>query len=207
MLHARRAPMRLTKPVRHSRTGRQVSRREFVKRAVAAGLVLPGIGELAAGCGSAAGPQPTAPPAQPAAKSAGLDQIIEAAKREGELHWIDVSVQQFNDDRFHGAFKRMFGLPDSFRLRHTLTATGDVVTQVQQEVQAGNVTVDFVWIGDLAFWKGIEGAGALLDYAPSELSALEPMLRRLNFPTQPPRWWTITSYCFAPAWNKRFVSK
>ena len=156
----------------------------------------------------AAQPAATAPvAAKPAEKPADLDQIVEAAKREGELHWIDVTVQQFNDDKFHNAFRNKFGLPDSFRLRHTLKGTGDVVTQVQQEVQAGSVTLDFVWIGDLAFWQGLDRAGALLEYAPSELGALEPMLRRMAFPTGGSKWWTITSYCFAPTWNKRFVTK
>ena len=204
-----------------------VSRREFVTRAL---VLVPWLAGLAAACAPGAAPAPTAAPAKPteapkpaapaaqpaatgpvaakpAEKAPNLDQIVEAAKKEGELNWIDVAVQQFNDDKFHTAFRKKFGLPDSFRLRHTLKATGDVVTQVQQEVQAGNVTVDFVWIGDLAFWKGLESAGALLDYAPSELSALDTMLTKLNFPTRPPKWWTFVSYCFAPVWNKKFVKK
>lgn len=214
---------------------RAVSRRGFVKGALGAGLALPGLGGLLAACAPASAPAPTAapakpaeakpteapkpaaPPAQPAAtapvagkpadKPANLDQIVEAAKQEGELHWMDVTVQQFNDDKFHGAFRQKFGLPESFRIRHTFKATGDVVTQVQQEVQAGNVTVDFVWIGDLAFWQGLDRAGALLEYVPSELGAVDTMVKRLGFPTTENKWWTITSYCFAPTWNKRFVTK
>jgi iron(III) transport system substrate-binding protein len=202
------------------RGDRRVSRRGFVKGALGAGLALPGMAGLLAACAPASAPAKPAeskpPAAQPAAtapvvgkpadKPANLDQIVEAAKREGELHWIDVTVQQFNDDKFHNAFKQKYGLPDSFRLRHTLKGTGDVVTQVQQEVQAGNVTLDFVWIGDLAFWQGLDQAGALLDYSPTELGALDAMVKRLGFPTGQ-RWWTITSYCFAPTWNKQFVKK
>jgi iron(III) transport system substrate-binding protein len=199
-----------------TRAGRhQLSRRGFMRRALGAGLALPTLTALHAACSPApaaqtARPAPGASPAAGAsagARTAGLESIIEAAKREGELHWIDASVQQSNDEKFHTAFKQMFGLPDSFRARHTLKGTGDVATQVQQEIQASNVTVDFVWLGDLAFFKGLESANALLDYTPTELAALEPTIKRLGFPTQPPKWWTITSYCFAPAWNKRFVRK
>ena len=224
---------------------RVVSRRAFVRRATALGLIWPAAGLLTA-CGGGGGAAPTAAPAKPAEskpaeakpaeaakpaekpaappaaaspaaaapaagkpaeKAPNLDEIVEAAKKEGELHWIDVTVQQFNDEKFHAAFKKKFNLPDSFRVRHTLKATGDVVTQVQQEVQAGNVTVDFAWIGDLAFWRGLDSAGALLDYTPSELGALDPMLKKLNFPTKPPRWFTMVSYAFAPVWNRKFYKK
>jgi iron(III) transport system substrate-binding protein len=196
----------------------RVSRRALIRRVVAAGLVLPGVGALLAACSGAA-PTPTVAPSapaqpttaaaavQPAGKPANLDQIVEAAKKEGQLNWIDATVQQFNDDKFHGAFRKKFGLPDSFQVNHAFKATGDLITQVQQEVQAEKVTQDFVLIGDLTFWGGMEQAGALLDYAPSELGALDAQLKKLAFPTKPPKWATIVSYAFAPVWNKKFVTK
>jgi ABC-type Fe3+ transport system substrate-binding protein len=208
-----------------------VSRRAFIVRTLAAGLALPALGGLLTACSSSAAPpatpaattapkptqaaqsaaQPTTTTAgatiKPAAKPANLDQLIEGAKKEGQLNWIDVTIQQFNDSRFHGAFKNKYGLPDNFQIRHTFKATGDLITQVQQEVQADKVTQDYVLIGDLTFWKGLEQAGALLDYAPSELAALEAQLKKLSFPTNPPTWATIISYAFAPVWNKKFVTK
>jgi iron(III) transport system substrate-binding protein len=152
-------------------------------------------------------PATTAPAAVKPAASANLDQLIEGAKKEGQLNWIDATIQQFNDPRFHDAFKKRYGLPDSFQINHAFKATGDLITQVQQEVQADKVTLDFVLIGDLTFWGGLDKAGALLDYAPSELGALDAQLKKLNFPTNPPRWSTIVSYAFAPVWNKKFVTK
>ena len=189
----------------------RVSRRVFITRAF--GLALPLVSGLAAACSSGAAPQtpaptaPSKPTAPPAAKAGNLDQLIEAAKKEGQLNWIDVTIQQFNDPRFHAAFKKKFGLSDNFQVNHTFKATGDLITQVQQEVQADKVTQDFVMIGDLTFWKGLEQAGALLDYAPTELAALESKLKLLGFPTNPPKWATIVSYAFGPVWNKKFVTK
>jgi iron(III) transport system substrate-binding protein len=158
---------------------------------------------------AAAAPQAAPAAASPAAKPAAtLDPaIIEAAKKEGSLTWGDVSVQQFNDQPFAEAFRKKFGLPDSFEVKHVLLGTGDLVTKVQQEVQSGNVTFDVVWIGDLAFWKGLASANALLPYTPSEVGALETMLKKMNFPTSAPNWHTIVSYAFAPTWNKKFVKK
>jgi iron(III) transport system substrate-binding protein len=201
-----------------------LSRRQLLRRFAAVGLVVPGLGGLLAACSSSssnppAQPAPTSPPPAAAApttapatgqappKPAGLDQLIEGAKREGQLNWIDATVQQFNDDRFHGAFRKKYGLPDSFQMNHSFKATGDLITQVQQEVQADKVTLDYVLIGDLSFWKGLEQANALLEYAPTEIGQLDKMLKLMNFPTNPPRWETVVSYAFVPVWNKKFVTK
>jgi iron(III) transport system substrate-binding protein len=191
------------------------TRREFLRRIGVTSVLLPGLGGLLAACSSSSPPQaaPTSPPAAarttaPAAKpSSGLDQLVEGAKREGQLNWIDATVQQFNDDRFHGAFRKKYGLPDNFQMNHSFKATGDLITQVQQEVQADKVTLDYVLIGDLSFWKGLDQAGALLDYAPTEGAALDKMLQLMGFPTNPPRWETVVSYAFVPVWNKKFVTK
>jgi iron(III) transport system substrate-binding protein len=133
--------------------------------------------------------------------------VIEAAKQEGSLTYGDVSVQQFNDKPFADAFRQKYGLPDSFQVNHVLLGTGDLVTKVQQEVQAGQVTFDLVWIGDLAFWKGLQDSNAVLSYAPGELSVLDTMVKKLGFPHGAPYWYTIVSYAFAPVWNKKFVKK
>lgn len=155
----------------------------------------------------AASPAAGASPAA-AKPSANLDQLIDAAKREGEVHFGDVSLQQFNDKGFAEAFRKKYGLPDSFNVRHTLLGTGDLVTKVQQEVQAGQVTMDLVWIGDLAFWKGLKDGGHLASHQPSELQAVDQMNQKLGFPPHgAPNWYTVVSYCFAPVWNKKFVTK
>jgi len=148
-----------------------------------------------------------APAASPAAAAKPDQAVIEAAKQEGSLTYGDVSVQQFNDKPFADAFRQKYGLPDSFQVNHVLLGTGDLVTKVQQEVQAGQVTFDLVWIVDLAFWKGLQSNNAVLSYTPGELSALDTMVKKLGFPHGAPYWYTIVSYAFAPVWNKKFVKK
>lgn len=159
----------------------------------------------------AAAAKPTTGPAtaQSAAKPANLDQIVEGAKQEGQLNWIDATIQQFNDDNFHNTFRKKYGLPDSFKMNHAFKATGDLITQTQQEVQANKVTLDYVLVGDLDFWRGLANADALLDYTPTEVAAgaMDNMLKKMNFPTGAPKWHTIISYCFAPVWNKKYYTK
>ena len=201
-----------------------LSRRQFLGRFVGVGLALSGLAGPLAACGSPSStpgsqPAPTSPPTAPAkpttapaagaplARAANLDQIVEGAKREGQLNWIDVTIPQSDDDLFHTAFRKKYGLPDSFQIRHTNKPTGDLITQVQQEIQADKVTVDHVQIGDLDFWNGLDRVGALMDYAPSELGALDPVLRKTSLPTHPPRWTTIFASTFVPVWNKKFVAK
>lgn len=199
---------------------RTLSRRQVLGRSVPAALALSGLGSILAACSSPSStPGPTSPPTSPAkpttapaaggpaARAASLDQIIEGARREGQLNWIDVSIAQSDEDLFHTAFRKKYGLPDSFQVHHTIKPTGDLITQVQQEIQADKVTLDYVSIGDLDFWKGLDQAGALLDYAPSELAALDPVLRKMGLPTHPPRWVTVSAGAFVPVWNKKFVTR
>jgi iron(III) transport system substrate-binding protein len=189
------------------------TRRQLLRRSVVVGLTLTGIGSLLAAC-SSPGPQsapagPTVAPATAAAaaRPTSLDQIIEGAMREGRLNWIDVTVQQSAEDRFHTAFRKKYGLPDSFQITHTFKDSGSLITQVQQEIQADKVMLDFALIGDLDFWKGLDQAGALLDYSPAELGALEPVLQKMGLPSHPPRWVGVTAGAWVPVWNKKFVAK
>jgi iron(III) transport system substrate-binding protein len=196
------------------------TRRQLLRRSIVMGLTLSGIGNLLAACSSPA-PQaaPTSPPAPPAAptiapattaaaaRPTSLDQIVEGARREGQLNWADVTVQQSGEDRFHTAFRKKYGLPDSFQITHTFKDSGTLITQVQQEVQADKVMLDFALIGDLDFWKGLDQAGALLDYAPAELGALEPVLQKMGLPSHSPRWVGVTAGAWVPVWNKKYVTK
>jgi iron(III) transport system substrate-binding protein len=201
-----------------------VTRRAFIASLLGVTIGLPAMAGLAAACSPSTTPTPGAPsgapPAQaeqktntspnvdqPRGRSTTLDEVVEAAKKEGELHWADVFLEQSMEDRFHRAFRKRYSLPDSFTIHHTFKSTGAVVTQIHQEIEAGKVGVDMAWFGDLVFWKGLQDAGALLPYEPSELSALSASARKLNFPTRPPYWYTIATYSFGPVWNKKLVKK
>jgi iron(III) transport system substrate-binding protein len=98
-------------------------------------------------------------------------------------------------------------LPASFNVQHTLKGTGDVVTTVQQEVQADKVTYDVAYVGDNPFFKSLKDANALAAFQATEYVAIEPMVQKLGFVADPPYWVPITSYAFSPVWNRKFYKK
>ena len=74
-------------------------------------------------------------------------KLIEAAKQEGEVHYIDALIQPKTHALLERAFRKKYGLPDSFKVTHTLRGTGEVVASVQQEIKAGQHTYDLVTVG------------------------------------------------------------
>ncbi len=133
--------------------GRVLTRRHVLGRLLGTGVALSGLGGLLAAC-SSPGPiaAPTSPPAAPVrptvapatvappAGPARVDQIVEGAEREGQLNWIDATIPQSDDDLFHNAFRKKYGLLDSFQIRHMNKPTGDLITQVQQEILGSTPT-------------------------------------------------------------------
>jgi ABC-type glycerol-3-phosphate transport system substrate-binding protein len=78
--------------------------------------------------------------------TAAINDVVEAAKKEGAVTWLDARASQENDKFYADAFRRKYGLPDSFQVNHIVKGSGDVITQVQEEIRAGKLTVDLVWV-------------------------------------------------------------
>ena len=82
-----------------------------------------------------------------------LARLIEGAKKEGEVHYIDALNQPKTQDLLDRAFRKKYGLPESFKFTHTLRGTGEVVASVQQEIKAGQHTIDIIWVGAPGFFR------------------------------------------------------
>jgi len=138
-----------------------------------------------------------------AAAEAGLATLIEEAKKEGEVHYVDAVVAPKTQAGLDRAFRRKYGLPESFRFTHTLRGTGEVVASVQQEIKAGRHTIDLVWVGAPAFFKAAAKDGHLLPFVPAEWKHYERVAKRLGVEADPPHWITPSAYSFVPAWNRK----
>ena len=138
-----------------------------------------------------------------AARAQDLTKLIEAAKQEGEVHYIDAIVQPKTQARLERAFKKKYNLPDSFKFTHTLRGTGEVVATVQQEIKAGQHTIDVVWVGAPGFYRAAAKEGHLLPYVPSEWKLYEQGMKRAGAEADAPNWITPTAYSFVPVWNKK----
>lgn len=132
-----------------------------------------------------------------------LARLIEGARKEGEVHYIDALIQPKTHALLERAFRKKYGLSESFKFTHTLRGTGEVVATVQQEIKAGQHTIDVVWVGAPAFYKAAAKDGHLLPYVPTEWKRYEPVVKRAGIEVDPPHWIAPTAYSFVPVWNRK----
>ncbi len=129
-------------------------------------------------------------------------RLVELAKAEGEVHYIDAIVLPSTHEALAAAFRKKYGLPASFKVTHTLRRTGEVAATATQEIKAGKFTVDIVWVGVPPFFKAAARQGDLLAYTSPEWRHYEPVMKRLSLEADPPYWITPTGYAFVPVWNR-----
>jgi iron(III) transport system substrate-binding protein len=99
-----------------------------------------------------------------AAEKARLSQLIDGAKKEGSLAYWDSVIQPETNDALTAAFRRRYGLPNAFRVHYQLLATASLVTRVEQELNAGRVTVDVAAVGSPSWVFARAAAGDVLEY-------------------------------------------
>jgi iron(III) transport system substrate-binding protein len=113
---------------------------------------------------------PAVQAAAPAERDA-LRTTIEAAKREGAVSYWDVVIQPETNDALAAAFRKHYGLPSSFAVRYTLSITTNLITRVEQEVGAGNVTIDVASIASPPWITGLIAGGHVMKYDSPEHKA------------------------------------
>jgi ABC-type Fe3+ transport system substrate-binding protein len=137
------------------------------------------------------------------AADAELTKLIEAAKKDGEVHFLDALVTAKTSAALERAFKKKYGLPDGFKFNHTLRGTGEVVATSQQEIKAGQYTSDVVSVSAPSFFHAAGKDGHFLPYAPADWRLYEREVKRLGLEADPPNWITPVAYAFIPVWNKK----
>ncbi len=100
-----------------------------------------------------------------------LRATIEAVKREGQVSYWDVVIQPETNDELTAAFRKHYGLPNSFGVKYTLSITTNLITRVEQEVGAGNVTIDVASIASPPWITGLIAAGHVMKYDSPEHKA------------------------------------
>lgn len=101
-------------------------------------------------------------------EKARLEALIEGAKKEGQLSYLDTVIQPTTNDQLVAAFRKHYGLPSSFKVNYSLTATGNLVTRVEQEIGAGRVTTDVVAIASPTWVFERIKAGHVMEYKSPE---------------------------------------
>jgi iron(III) transport system substrate-binding protein len=99
-----------------------------------------------------------------AEEKARLSQLIDAAKKEGNLTYWDVVIQPETNDVLTAAFRKFYGLPNGFQVHYQLSATAPLVTRVEQEINAGRITIDVAAVGSPSWVFERATAGDALEY-------------------------------------------
>jgi iron(III) transport system substrate-binding protein len=97
-------------------------------------------------------------------EKARLTGLIDGAKQEGSLTYWDVVIQPETNDALVAAFRRYYGLPNSFAVHYQLSATAALVTRIEQEISANRVTIDVAAVGSPPWVFERAAAGDALEY-------------------------------------------
>ena len=97
-------------------------------------------------------------------EKARIQALIDGAKKEGAFTYWDVVIQPQTNDELSAAFKKYYGLPASFQVNYSLSATANLVTRVEQEIGADRVTIDIAAIGSPSWVFERVTAGDALEY-------------------------------------------
>jgi iron(III) transport system substrate-binding protein len=141
------------------------------------------------------------PPAIAAASSdaGALRATIASAVREGSVSYWDTVIQPETNDELAGAFREAYHLPASFAVKYTLSTTLGLITRVEQEVGAGNVSVDIASIASPPWINGLIASGHVMKYNSPEYKAYG---RAFEAKLGRPSYYAFNgAYVFVPMWN------
>jgi iron(III) transport system substrate-binding protein len=141
---------------------------------------------------------PPAVAAAPATEKDALRAKIAAARAEGTVSYWDAVIQPETNDELVAAFRKQYGLAD-LAVKYTLSATLNLVTRVEQEVNSGNVTIDMASLASPPWINGLIAGGHIMRYQSPEhaayAKAFEVGLGRAEY------YAPNGSYMFIPSWN------
>ncbi len=150
-------------------------------------------------------PQPALAQEPPAlAKATGAEKerlkgLIEQAKKEGAISYIDGLITPPTHDLLSAAFKKHYGLPDSFKVGNTYGAPVTIITRLTQEMRADRYTMDVVAVASPPWVQGRVADGKVMQYESPEYAnyqkALEGTMGRKGY------FIANAAYTFAPTWN------
>ncbi len=131
--------------------------------------------------------------------------LIQAARQEGELNWLDAVVVPASAAAMGKAFKARYGL-SNLQINHERIQTAAVTAHVQEEVRAGRVTIDVFAVASPRLFYDLKAANALLQYDSPEYAYYESA-RKAGLTHEPGYWLSPVAYTFAPITNPRFYPK
>ena len=142
----------------------------------------------------------------PPTAGAASKEMIAAAIKEGELSWLDAIVVPPSAKVIAEAFKKEYGLPDTFKVNHERLGTGPLSTRVAEEVKANRITIDVFAAAVPTLYADLKDYGALLRYESPEY-AHYTRARSVGLFYEPGYWQSAVAYVFAPITNPKLYPK
>ena len=133
-------------------------------------------------------------------------EMIAAAAKEGELSWLDAIVVPSSAKAVGEAFKKEYGLPDTFKVKHERLGTGPLSTRVAEEVKANRITIDVFAAAVPTLYADLKEYGALLRYESPEY-ANYTRARKVGLFHDPGYYQSAVAYMFAPITNPKLYPK
>lgn len=142
----------------------------------------------------------------PSPAFAASKEMIAAAIKEGELSWLDAIVVPSSAKVMADAFRKEYGLPETFKVKHERLGTGPLSTRVGEEVKANRITIDLFAAAVPTLYADLKEYGALLRYESQEY-AHYTRARKVGLFYDPGYYQSAVAYVFAPITNPKLYKK
>jgi iron(III) transport system substrate-binding protein len=133
-------------------------------------------------------------------EKARLTTLIEGAKKEGAVSYWDSIFQPETNDALTAGFKKHYGLPNSFRVNYTLSVTTALITRVEQELNANQVTIDVAAVASPTWIFELIKAGRVMKYESPEYKNYKAIFDAES--GQDGYFAPNGAYMFVPMWNE-----
>jgi iron(III) transport system substrate-binding protein len=129
--------------------------------------------------------------------------LICQAKSESSFTWIDSVVAPATAAAMIKEFQQQYGL--SFKLNYNRLTSGELSTQIQQQVTASKINTDFFGTSSPELFSELKDSNALLHYTSPESSHYTYAAKYVS--EQPGYWIAPVAYAFAIVVNPAVYSK
>jgi iron(III) transport system substrate-binding protein len=106
-------------------------------------------------------------------EKARIQDLVAQASGEGALSYWDTVIQPQTHDALAEAFKEHYGLPEEFEVTYTLSSSSDLVTKVDQAMNANRVTMDVASVASLPWVLEKTEAGEIMEYQSPRYEAYQ----------------------------------
>jgi iron(III) transport system substrate-binding protein len=133
-----------------------------------------------------------------------IADLIEAARSEKSFSWIDSVAASTTASAMFSAFEKEYGL-SGIKLSFDRLTSGELSTQIQQEVTSGKITTDFFGTASPELFSELKQSNALQHYTATDSSKY--LYAKKYVSEQPGYWIAPDAYAFGIIVNPKLYSK